>query len=599
MQRLHTTLAATMIFSAATLATLPTVATFADAFTYQGELRLNGNAVNDNCDFRFTLWNATSGGSQIGGIIQVSNQALTDGRITATLDFGNNAFDGADRYIQVQVRCPAGSGSYTTLTPRQPVMPAPYALKSLGNTMSWADSANRTTTNDRVGIGGSANQQLHVQGSGGSPAMVAIDANDAPSGRQAIGLGVNSSNGDFQISRLTNAGSSITRNDFVIEAATGDVGIGTTNPIARLNVTDPSGVVARFSSSGGSTAIIGEVSGGNGDGRAMSLYGISSNDLLRVHNDGTGPAAFFDGFVGVGRTDQVTSAELFGLYSGTTGFAGMYIETADDGEPFYGYSAGGDIDAYTYYSGGTEQWNLYVGSTRMTVDANSGHVGIGIGAPATRLHINGGNDSSLGGGGYITTGSISGTNISIDNNEIMARNNGNANDLLINREGGDVFIGSASGGTSTLITPVIQITGGSDLSEMFDVNGDVEPQPGMVVVIDPENPGQLMPSSTAYDIKVAGIISGAGGVATGMTMGQDGSIADGEHPVALTGRVYCLVDATDGAIEPGDMLTTSNTPGHAMKASDRDRAHGSVIGKAMTSLEAGETGLVLVLVNLQ
>ena len=84
-----------------------------------------------------------------------------------------------------------------------------------------------------------------------------------------------------------------------------------------------------------------------------------------------------------------------------------------------------------------------------------------------------------------------------------------------------------------------------------------------------------------------------------MTMGQAGTIADGEYPVALTGRVYCLVDATDAAIEPGDMLTTSSTVGHAMKVDDPDSAAGAIIGKAMTSLNKGEKGLVLVLVNLQ
>jgi hypothetical protein len=75
-------------------------------------------------------------------------------------------------------------------------------------------------------------------------------------------------------------------------------------------------------------------------------------------------------------------------------------------------------------------------------------------------------------------------------------------------------------------------------------------------------------------------------------------VADGSHPVALTGRVYVKVDATHGAIEPGDLLTTSPTPGHAMKADDPGRAHGTILGKAMTGLESG-TGLVLVLVTLQ
>jgi hypothetical protein len=69
-------------------------------------------------------------------------------------------------------------------------------------------------------------------------------------------------------------------------------------------------------------------------------------------------------------------------------------------------------------------------------------------------------------------------------------------------------------------------------------------------------------------------------------------------PIAMTGRVWCWCDASFGAIEPGDRLTTSSTPGHAMRAVDRDRADGAVIGKAMTKLETG-TGLVLVLVQPQ
>jgi nucleotidyltransferase/DNA polymerase involved in DNA repair len=93
-------------------------------------------------------------------------------------------------------------------------------------------------------------------------------------------------------------------------------------------------------------------------------------------------------------------------------------------------------------------------------------------------------------------------------------------------------------------------------------------------------------------------VSGAGGVQPGMLMGQRDTLADGQHPVALTGRVYAWADAAHGAIEPGDLLTTSDVRGHVMKVSDHQRAQGAVIGKAMSRLESGR-GLVLVLVSLQ
>ena len=161
--------------------------------------------------------------------------------------------------------------------------------------------------------------------------------------------------------------------------------------------------------------------------------------------------------------------------------------------------------------------------------------------------------------------------------------------------------------SGTTRTKVLEITDGADLSENFAVNDTAEitgedlasqAKPGMVVSIDPNNPGELVVSSKAYDRTVAGIISGAGGVKPGMLMSQEGSIADGNHPVALTGRVYCYADASNGAIEPGDLLTTSDIPGLAMKVTDYTQAQGAILGKAMSSLEAGR-GLVLVLVTLQ
>ena len=150
-----------------------------------------------------------------------------------------------------------------------------------------------------------------------------------------------------------------------------------------------------------------------------------------------------------------------------------------------------------------------------------------------------------------------------------------------------------------VLVEALEIVAGSDLSEQFDVRSvDNDPEPGMVVCIDPANPGKLVVSAKAYDRTVAGVISGAGGIAPGMTMGQRGSVADGDHPVALTGRVYVRAEVSNGPIVPGDLLTTSNVPGHAMKVTDYQKSQGAVLGKAMTSLDEG-TGLVLVLVSLQ
>lgn len=163
-----------------------------------------------------------------------------------------------------------------------------------------------------------------------------------------------------------------------------------------------------------------------------------------------------------------------------------------------------------------------------------------------------------------------------------------------------IILDSNNNGSAWVTTQVLEITGGSDFSEQFDISDAAgeSPQPGMVVVIDDAKPGELRIASEPHDRKVAGVISGAGGVQPGLLMGQKGSAADGRYPVALTGRVFVLVDADLAPIKPGDFLTTSSTRGYAMKAADREAAAGAILGKAMTSLESGR-GLVLVLVNLQ
>ena len=142
---------------------------------------------------------------------------------------------------------------------------------------------------------------------------------------------------------------------------------------------------------------------------------------------------------------------------------------------------------------------------------------------------------------------------------------------------------------------IIELGKGLDYAEGFDVSDDEILEPGTVLIIDPETPGELRQSSRAYDTRVAGIIAGANGLGSGVRLGADGF----DHDVALAGRVYCKVDSTKAGIRPGDLLTTSSIPGHAMKATDADRARGAILGKAMEPLEAGTTGQVLVLVGLQ
>ena len=132
----------------------------------------------------------------------------------------------------------------------------------------------------------------------------------------------------------------------------------------------------------------------------------------------------------------------------------------------------------------------------------------------------------------------------------------------------------------------------ADLAENFYFSDASDITPGTVVAIDTSaQPGILKQSTMAYDSRVIGVVSGANGLSPGAIIG------DGDHPVALAGRVWVYSDASYEAIQPGDWLASSNTPGYAMKASSVTR--GGIIGKAMTALPRGQKGFVLMMVSLQ
>ncbi len=133
---------------------------------------------------------------------------------------------------------------------------------------------------------------------------------------------------------------------------------------------------------------------------------------------------------------------------------------------------------------------------------------------------------------------------------------------------------------------------GADVAEQFDMVG--ETAAGTVVVLDEQ--ARLGPCSRPYDRRVAGIVSGLGDRRPGVVLDRvDG--ASGRQSVAVVGKAWCLAEAQGDAIRVGDMLTTSSRQGHAMRASDGQRAFGAIIGKALTPLPSG-SGRVLVLVGL-
>jgi hypothetical protein len=136
----------------------------------------------------------------------------------------------------------------------------------------------------------------------------------------------------------------------------------------------------------------------------------------------------------------------------------------------------------------------------------------------------------------------------------------------------------------------------ADCAEDFDlVDCGDSPIPGSVMVLD--DTGAIRPSSKPYDKSVVGVISGAGPFRPAIVLNRESSNTN-RAPIALVGKVCCQVDATFASIEVGDLLTTSPSPGYAMRADDPLKAFGAVIGKALAPLREG-IGLIPILVALQ
>jgi hypothetical protein len=112
------------------------------AFTYQGYLEDGGGAANGTYDFKFRLYDAASDGSQVGSEVVKDDETVSDGLFTVELDFGSDAFTGDARWLEIDVKADA-EGSYTTISPRTALTPAPYALHAVD---AWVITGNSGTT---------------------------------------------------------------------------------------------------------------------------------------------------------------------------------------------------------------------------------------------------------------------------------------------------------------------------------------------------------------------------------------------------------------------------------------------------------------------
>ena len=423
----------------------------------------------------------------------------------------------------------------------------------------------------------------------------------------------------------------------------GNVGIGTASPQHPLHVVSDAWRTSRFRSTGaGGAAVFAEATAASGATCGVDAYATSpsgkavyafneadSGDAIAVLGetaspDGIGVKGMSDwGGIGVlGKAYEATGRGVVGEAAHADGFAGYFLGkgyfsgrvgigtespdsqlhvVADDSfavtgqyQSSLGYLGAGSEGVYgegpTGVVGigddvgvegtGTDK-GVYGEGSQGVYGYSDGYVGVGVKGHAVGeigRGVTGLAEGSEGIGVYAEASGASGTAIEARGAGVAAKLYGSVNIYEY--------------GTSIL---VIELGKGLDYAEGFDVSNETSITPGTVLVIDPASPGQLAVSTQPYDRKVAGIVAGANGLGSGVRLGG----SEFDHDVALAGRVYCNVLATDQPIEPGDLLTTSDVPGYAMKVVDHQRAQGAILGKAMERLEKGDQGQILVLVTLQ
>ncbi|HKX46251.1 MAG TPA: hypothetical protein VJP77_06080 [Planctomycetota bacterium] len=576
------------------------------------------------------LWFEDENATALAGVVDLQ---LGDGTALPA-----NLFSAGNRWLTLRVNGDA------EMTPRQRIASAPYALRA--GTVTSLDPTTTlppgivNQTHLAVGAVGAAALQTSAV-TLGKIAPGAVNSN-ALSGGAVSSVHVADgalTNADLSAGAAI-AGTKVSPNFGGQDVVTlGHVGAGTAAPVARVHSVDaftnavvgesqqasaiygttqaattgfpfflPVGGVHGVNHATGGPGVVGEGFGASSIGVLGMAYDSGSFAGRFANNAASGTALMATGFRGGRFETTATSGDaLQASASATSGPAwGVRADTqSTSGIAVRGEAFASSGTCYGVY-GIASSPQGFAGYFRNNAAGSGAYVeGAGLGASQAALRVH--NPQSTQGMAAFISNSSGFHTAHLENFSDLA---GGGVLWLKNRAGGTFitavdennewqFWVDKNGKTST---KVLQILGGSDLSEGFDVApAEVEalaPEPGLVVCIDPERPGKLVVSSRAYDRTVAGVLSGAGGVQPGMVMSQEGSVADGEHPVALTGRVFVRCDAGERPIAPGDLLTTAERAGHAMRADDAARAQGAILGKAMTGLESG-TGLVLVLVSLQ
>lgn len=494
--------------------------------TYQGLLQQSGVPYTGLAEFQPTLWDAASGGATVAvnnpATLQVG---VTNGLFVLPLNFGAN-FPGAGRWLQIDVR--TNNGAFTPLLPRQAITATPYALTAsnlsgplpatqisgvlasgqLGGSYGGAvtfnnaansfagNGANLTTLNAsqlttgtvpdaRLAANVARTSQVWLLGgnAGASPVLGTLDnqplllyANSQlalrliPTGSNSVnvlggysgnfiapgvvgatvsGGGAGNFNGTSRPNRATNDFATVVggRNNLAggfASTAMGDSSFASGDYSIAMGTSRSSGF--------GSTAM--------GSSTASSFYSTAMGYNCTASGSGS-TAMGYDSVASGDYSTAVGKSTASGLYSTALG----YSRASGIASTAVGSEARALHDGAVVWSDRSEIFFPFVSTApNQFLIRAAGGVGIGLNNPAAPLHVEGGSDASIAGGGYLIIGPDNGVNLIFDNNEIIARDGRLGDTLFLNNGSGPVQTGASLGVGRAPAANALEVAGNASKS---------------------------------------------------------------------------------------------------------------------------------------
>jgi hypothetical protein len=390
----------------------------------------------------------------------------------------------------------------------------------------------------------------------------------------------------------------------------GNVGVGTATPAALLEVKKNQATGTEIRVNNTNTSGFAGVYFNGGFAQAAGAF-IQWNNTTGLNNLFVGTGGSVPLYLGTNNTPRFTILPTSGNVGiGSTNPAYRLDVQGGSINSSGGVCIAGDCKTAWSQITGSSQWT----TSGSTINYASGNVGISNTSPGAKLHVSG--VSSSGTAAFAGTNNTSHFNHGDGSEDTYIRGGKTTSRVVINDNASGMVLLAAGGGNvgvgTSSPTSKLHVAGTGRFTGDLTVDGNiaakyqdvaewvpaVEPlSAGTVVVLDSSKSNHVISSSKSYDTRVAGVIS----TQPGIMLGEKG---DNKVLVATTGRVLVNVDATNGPIEIGDLLVTSDREGAATKSLPVEiggvRLHrpGTLIGKALEPLASG-TGKILVLLSLQ